>query len=100
MRSTPSASLQDSPGAEGSDLGEGHVPPTEPPGYDEEAVVVELGEEAPPYESPVRGRGEGVPQLPELRRLPAIEVTGSTPGNSVPVTPVDGRGEDEGRTRR
>ena len=92
---TPSAS-HDSP-PDGSDLGESQIPPTEPPSYDEEAV--EPGEEAPPYESPVRERGEAVPQLPELRPLPAIEVTGSTPANSVPATPVDGRGGDE-RGRR
>ncbi|KAA6410116.1 MAG: hypothetical protein FRX48_05535 [Lasallia pustulata] len=92
---TPSAS-QDSP-PQGSVFGEPNIPPFEPPSYDEEAAVP--GEEAPPYESPVRARGTGAPQLPVLRLLPAIEVTGSTPGNSVPVTPVDGRG-DEGRTRR
>ncbi|SLM35518.1 hypothetical protein LPUS_04820 [Lasallia pustulata] len=91
---TPSAS-QDSP-PQGSVFREPNIPPFEPPSYDEEAAVP--GEEAPPYESPVRARG-GAPQLPVLRLLPAIEVTGSTPGNSVPVTPVDGRG-DEGRTRR
>lgn len=89
---TPSAS-RDSP-PQGSDLGESHLPSMQPPSYDDG-----LEEEAPPYESPVRARGEGVPQLPELRPLPAIEITGSTPGNSVPATPVDGRG-DEGRTRR
>ncbi|KAI9816020.1 MAG: hypothetical protein M1827_002012 [Pycnora praestabilis] len=76
---TPSAS-QDTPSGS-SDLGEAHIPPPEPPQYEN------LGwEEAPPYESPVRTRA---PQLPALVTLPAIEVTGTTPINSVPATPVN-----------
>ena len=54
-------------------------PMGEPPEY----------EDAPPYTSPVAGRGEGVPRLPSLRLeqgLPAIEITGSTPA----ATPVMG----------
>ena len=54
-------------------------PMGEPPEY----------EDAPPYTSPVVGRGGGVPRLPSLRvgeGLPAIEITGSTPG----ATPVIG----------
>lgn len=54
-------------------------PMGEPPQY----------EDAPPYTSPVAGRGDGVPRLPSLRvgdRLPAIEITGSTPA----ATPVIG----------
>lgn len=54
-------------------------PMGEPPEY----------EDAPPYTSPVAGRGEGVPRLPSLRvgpALPAIEITGSTPA----ATPVIG----------
>ena len=46
-------------------------------------------EDAPPYTSPVAGRGDGVPRLPSLRvgqGLPMIEITGSTPG----ATPVMG----------
>ena len=47
-------------------------------------------EDAPPYTSPVAGRGEpGVPRLPSLRvgqGLPMIEITGSTPA----ATPVIG----------
>ena len=38
-------------------------------------------EEAPPYSSPVAGRGEGP-------SLPAIVIGGATPGHSVPGTPV------------
>ena len=56
-------------------------PMGEPPEY----------EDAPPYTSPVAGRGEagGVPRLPSLRvgpALPMIEITGSTPA----ATPVIG----------
>ena len=54
-------------------------PMDEPPEY----------EDAPPYTSPVAGRGDGVPRLPSLRvgpGLPMIEITGSTPA----ATPVIG----------
>lgn len=55
-------------------------PPTgEPPRYDEADPD---DEEAPPYASPVRDRGDGVPRLPSVRigaSLPSIEITGSTP---------------------
>lgn len=59
-------------------------PAGEPPRYNEAALYEEEGEqeEAPPYASPVRDRGEGVPRLPSLRvhaSLPSIEITGSTP---------------------
>ena len=62
-------------------------PVGEPPEY----------EHAPPYTSPVAGRGEGVPRLPSLRvgeRLPAIEITGSTPA-ATPVigTPAEHNGQ-------
>lgn len=95
---TPGPDL-DFPPPPAGDLADRQRPPEEPPRYEREGR--EWADEAPPYESPVRARAEseGPPQLPELRRLPAIEVTGSTPGNSVPVTPVDGRGE-EGRPRK
>ena len=64
--------------------------PLPPPGYDQ----VGLDDvDAPPYRSPVAGRGEG-PRFPpatsgERIGVPAIHITGTTPGNSVPVTPVD-----------
>ena len=64
------------------------VPPTaDPPRY-EEHTHHRAGEEAPPYTSPVAERGIG-PQLPPLRSVPAIEVIGTTPANSVPATPID-----------
>lgn len=85
---TPQSSSEDRSGS-GSDPtmrtpsvgtgGEPSPPTGEPPEY----------EDAPPYTSPVAGRGEGVPRLPSLRvgdRLPAIEITGSTPA----ATPVMG----------
>ena len=60
--------------------GEPSPPLGEPPEY----------EDAPPYTSPVAGRGEStVPRLPSLRvgqGLPMIEITGSTPA----ATPVMG----------
>ena len=59
----------------------------EPPRYDEHTQH-HAGEEAPPYTSPVTERGNG-PQLPSLRSVPAIEVIGTTPANSVPATPID-----------
>lgn len=62
---TPSASGQDS-------NSEPSPPAGQPPEY----------EDAPPYTSPIAAQGEGVPRLPSVRvdsRLPAIEITGSTP---------------------
>ncbi|KAL8837016.1 MAG: hypothetical protein Q9170_002670 [Blastenia crenularia] len=70
---TPSATQ----GSSGSDRSGSH-PMEDPPQYEDE--------EAPPYASPVRN---SAPQLPALRTVPAIEVEGATPMNSVPVTPVD-----------
>ena len=66
----------------GDDGGETQLPPQyDQAGFDDE--------EAPPYVSPVAGREEG----PRADRtgLPAIEVTATTPANSVPATPVEGR---------
>lgn len=59
--------------------------PPLPPQYDQAGFD---DEEAPPYMSPVAGRGEG----PGVDRgaVPAIEVTGTTPASSVPATPVEG----------
>ncbi|KAI9862406.1 MAG: hypothetical protein M1824_001399 [Vezdaea acicularis] len=64
----------------------------EPPRYDEirrgestrrspaaRAALVEDRGEVPPYESPVE---DGVPRLPAMGRLPAIEVTASSPAVS------------------
>lgn len=89
---TPQSSSEDRSGS-GSDptmltpsVGTGSEPSPpmgEPPEY----------EDAPPYTSPVAGRGEGVPRLPSLRvgeSLPAIEITGSTPA----ATPVMGTSEN------
>ena len=87
---TPQSSSEDRSGSgSGSDpamrtpsvgtSSEPSLPMGEPPEY----------EHAPPYTSPVAGRGEGVPRLPSLRvgqRLPAIQITGSTPA----ATPVIG----------
>ena len=71
-------------------------PPIEPPTYDEHTQHY-AGEEAPPYTSPVAERGMG-PQLPPLRSVPAIEVVGTTPTNSVPATPIDAyHARDRGR---
>ena len=55
-------------------------------------------EDAPPYTSPVAGRGEGVPRLPSFRvgqGLPMIEITGSTPA-ATPVigTPPENNGQE------
>ncbi|KAH0538250.1 hypothetical protein FGG08_005121 [Glutinoglossum americanum] len=55
-----------------ADVGEQNIPPVDPPLYDDFTP-------APPYESPVRARAP---------LLPAIEVTGTTPGNSRAVSPV------------
>lgn len=68
----------------------GGSPPSDPPLY--ETVGFE-DEEAPPYTSPVLERGEAL-QLPMNTNVPAIQVTGTTPANSVPATPVDGLGTD------
>ncbi len=87
---TPQSSSEDRSGSgSGSDpamrtpsvgtSSESSPPMGEPPEY----------EHAPPYTSPVAGRGEGVPRLPSLRvgeRLPAIQITRSTPA----ATPVIG----------
>ncbi|KAI9825889.1 MAG: hypothetical protein M1832_000830 [Thelocarpon impressellum] len=51
---------------------------TDPPTYDD----------APPYEAP----SNVPPRLPSVRGLPAIRVTGGSPGVSAPATPVEGRG--------
>lgn len=69
--------------------------PPLPPQYDQAGFD---DEEAPPYMSPVAGRGEG----PGADRgwLPAIEVTGTTPANSVPATPVEGLGAANERRGR
>ncbi len=67
-------------------------PHGEPPEYMEDP---DYGA-APPYISPVRARGEGVPRLPSVRvdtRLPAIAIIGSTPGATPAVgSPRGGRG--------
>ena len=102
---TPSASAshsQDTPPAladiDFGDAGTPHGHP-EPPGYDyidyqhHHQHDGNTEEEAPPYESPVRSRA---PQLPALQTLPAIEVTRSTPANSVAATPVTARDDDSG----
>lgn len=88
---TPSAS-QDTPPAD-SDVGDAGISQPEPPGYDYLGYDRESREEeAPPYENPV---GSRAPQLPALQILPAIEVTRSTPANSVHATPVTGRNEPD-----
>lgn len=71
-------------------------PPTDPPRYEHVGFD---DEEAPPYASPVLALGEA-PQLPPLAGVPAIQVTGTTPANSVPATPIDGLGALEGAGNR
>ncbi len=96
---TPSASFQHTPSAVGDiDVGDVGIPHSDPPRYeyigfhgDQNGASEE--EEAPPYESPIRSRA---PQLPPLQTLPAIEVTRSTPSNSVAPTPVTARDERGG----
>lgn len=86
----PRQTIHPGPGA-GAGAGASDVPPAmDPPRY--EPVGYE-DEDAPPYASPVVGNEDGPPQLPVISGLPAIEVTGTTPANSVPATPVDGFGE-------
>ncbi|KAI9689062.1 MAG: hypothetical protein M1822_000799 [Bathelium mastoideum] len=71
--------------AAGSDLGEARIPLVDPPEYED------LGggwEDAPPYESPIEPRRRSL--LPRIERLPAIEVTMSSP--------AVGNEETEGRT--
>ena len=84
------------PSASGPDTGSESSPPMEePPRYE---VSMYEDEEAPPYTSPVVGRGDGVPRLPSVRvnsSLPVIEITGSTPAGSVAASPAVGRGEAE-----
>ena len=70
---TPSATQ----GSNGSEHGNEH-PAEAPPQYEDE--------EAPPYTSPLQ---TDAPQLPQLSPVPAIEVEGATPANSIPPTPVD-----------
>ncbi len=86
---TPSASH----GTESSSEMNGE-PLGEPPRYEDAADGrrgSEPEEEAPPYTSPVAERGAtDVPRLPSIRRIPAIEVTGTTPASSVPATPIEG----------
>lgn len=55
-----------------------------PPQYDQAGFD---HEEAPPYISPVMGRGDA--RSGERGGVPAIQVTSTTPANSVPATPVD-----------
>lgn len=74
------------------------IPSVDPPRYEPAGYE---DEDAPPYTSPVAGNDDGPPRLPMISGLPAIEVTGTTPANSVPATPVDGFGEgDFGRERQ
>lgn len=73
--------------------GADNPPPVDPPRY--EAAAGYEDEDAPPYSSPIAGNEDGPPRLPMISGLPAIEVTGTTPANSVPVTPVDGFGEGD-----
>ena len=95
---TPQSSSEDRSGS-GSDpimrtpsLGTGSEPSPpvgEPPEY----------EDAPPYTSPVAGRGDDVPRLPSLRvgdRLPAIEITASTPA-ATPIMGTPAEHSNEGR---
>ncbi|EEH18126.1 hypothetical protein PABG_00689 [Paracoccidioides brasiliensis Pb03] len=63
-----------------TDIGNSNI--ANPPQYDQ----LDWGE-APPYQSPVAGRGQG-PQPPEITAVPSIEIEIPTPGNSAPVTPV------------
>ena len=72
-------------------------PAGEPPAYEDQGESYG-DEEAPPYSSPVAERGHG-PQLPPLQHVPAIEVIGISPANSLPPTPVDGN-EERQRGRR
>ena len=69
--------------------------PSLPPQYDQAGFD---DEEAPPYMSPVGGSGER-PEA-DIGTVPAIEVTGTTPANSVPATPVEGLGTAHERRRR
>ena len=69
--------------------------PPLPPQYDQAGFD---DEEAPPYMSPVAGTGER-PEA-DMGMVPAIEVTGTTPANSVPATPVEGLGTANERRRR
>ena len=88
------------PHSSSDDNSEAPIPSGEPPRYEDE-VMLERGahqedeeaeeeEEAPPYSSPIAGRGEAPPTLPPLRHLPSIEIEGATPYNSMPPTPVNG----------
>ena len=73
---TPSASAS---GGDSQSEPSPPIPVGQPPEY----------EDAPPYTSPVAAPGEGIPRLPSVRvdsRLPAIEITGSTPA----ATPIVG----------
>jgi hypothetical protein len=68
-------------------------PAGEPPAYEDHADSYDY-EEAPPYSSPITGRGRGS-QLPSLQHVPSIEVT----PNSMPPTPIEGN-EERQRGRR
>lgn len=92
---TPSASHGTESGSENN----GEQPLGEPPRYEDAAEGRQPDEEAPPYTSPVAERGD-VPRLPSIRRIPAIEVMGTTLGSSVPVTPIEGPVELPGEGRR
>lgn len=73
---TLNRSRSQSRGTVEDDVGVIPMPMLDPPQYDDPG----WGEEAPPYESPVRTRA---PQLPRLEALPAIEVTHETPVEEV-----------------
>ena len=81
---TRSGSDENGVGLTPSSSAEAGLPSEEPPSYDHD---IELhGGEAPPYESPVRGRGERV-DLPEAtERGRQMERPGEVPAETVPTT--------------
>jgi len=68
-------------------------PAGEPPAYEDHTDSYDY-EEAPPYSSPITGRGRG-PQLPSLQHVPSIGIT----PNSMPPNPIEGN-EERQRGRR
>lgn len=117
---TPRTSMAGDRG--GASTGRSSFPPTDPPRY--EQLIGYTDEDAPPYSSPVTrhnnhnlahdhdddddddlndhdngNNNDRPPRLPMISGfgVPAIEVTGTTPANSVPATPVDGFGEGDVR---
>jgi len=72
------------------------IPSTEPPSYEDEGAIP--SEEAPPYESPIRGRGEGAPGGDSFaERMERRELHEPNPGGTPAGSDQFSRSGDSGR---